>query len=220
MNLAPYIDHTLLKPEATSEQIQKLCQEAVENRFFGVCVNSSRVPEAVRHLKGSEARVVAVVGFPLGASSEATKAFEAEWCVKQGAAEIDMVLNLGALKERNLDLAREDIRAVVRASGPAPVKVILETGLLNQEEKRIACRLSVEAGARFVKTCTGFNIGSATVEDIQLMREAVGPSFGVKASGGIKTPSMAQALIEAGATRLGTSSGLLLIQGQTAAGGY
>jgi deoxyribose-phosphate aldolase len=221
MNLAAYIDHTLLKPEASSDQIQKFCQEALSHGFSGVCVNSSWVPMVVGHLKQSLVKTVAVIGFPLGAMNSSSKAFEAEWCVKHGAAEIDMVLHLGALKEKNFDFVRTDISEVVRAAGAAAlVKVILETGLLNQEEKKAACELTVEAGAHFVKTCTGFNVGSATVDDIRLMRETVGPKFGVKASGGIKSAAQAQALIEAGANRLGTSSGVLLVQGKSASGGY
>ncbi len=220
MNLAPMIDHTLLKPESSSEQIRKVCDEALTHKFFSVCVNSAWVPVASEALRGSTVKVVAVVGFPLGAMSSAAKAFEAGWCVAHGASEIDMVINIGALKERNLELVRQDIADVVKAAGRKPVKVILETGLLTTEEKRLACELSVKAGARFVKTCTGFNVGSATVEDIQLMREAVGPDFGVKASGGIKTSSYAEALIAAGATRLGTSSGVALVQGQASTGGY
>lgn len=220
INLAAAIDHTLLKPEATSEQIRKLCQEAIDCQFFGVCVNSSWVPLAASLLKGQKQKTVAVVGFPLGAMTSKAKAFEAEWCATQGAAEIDMVLHLGAVKEKNWSLAKEDIAAVVRASQSARVKVILETGLLTNEEKKTACELTVEAGAHFVKTCTGFNVGAATVEDIALMRQTVGPKFGVKASGGIKTPAQAIALIEAGADRLGTSSGVALVQGQNSAGGY
>lgn len=220
INLAATIDHTLLKPESSSEQIRKICQEAIDCQFFGVCVNSSWVPLAASLLKGQKPQTVAVIGFPLGAMSSKAKAFEAEWCVREGAREIDMVLHLGALKEKNWSLVKEDIATVVRASQGALVKVILETGLLNDEEKKAACLLTVEAGAHFVKTCTGFNVGAATVEDIQLMRKTVGPQFGVKASGGIKTQAQALALIEAGATRLGTSSGVALVQGQTVAGGY
>lgn len=220
INLAATIDHTLLKPEATAEQIRKICQEAIDCQFFGVCVNSSWVPQAVSLLKGTPRKTVAVIGFPLGAMASKAKAFEAEWCVREGAQEIDMVLHLGAVKEKNWSLAKDDIATVVRASQGALVKVILETGLLTNEEKKTACQLTVEAGAHFVKTCTGFNVGSATAEDIALMRETVGPKFGVKASGGIKTQAQALALIEAGANRLGTSSGVALVQGQAVTGGY
>ncbi len=220
MQLASYIDHTLLKPEAQSDHILKLCQEAREAKFFGVCVNSSWVPTAVAALQGSPVQTVSVIGFPLGAMSTRAKAFEAEEAARAGATEIDMVLAIGALKEKNYSYVENDIREVVKACGPAKLKVILETGLLNQDEKKIACELSVKSGAHFVKTCTGFSIGSATIDDIKLMREIVGPHVGVKASGGIKTPQQALALIEAGATRIGTSSGLLLIQGQSSTGGY
>lgn len=220
MNLAPLIDHTLLKPEAGKDQIQKLCQEACEFQFYAVCVNSVWVPTAVSCLQGSTVKTVAVVGFPLGAMSSKAKAFEASDSVAAGAKEIDMVLQIGFLKERDLVKVKTDIAEVVRASAGAKVKVILETGLLTTEEKKIACNLSVEAGAHFVKTCTGFNLGSATIEDIELMRQTVGPSFGVKASGGIKSAAMAQALIEAGANRLGTSSGVLLVQDRPSAGSY
>ncbi|MFN7728817.1 MAG: deoxyribose-phosphate aldolase [Bdellovibrio sp.] len=220
MQLASYIDHTLLKPEASKEQIVKTCKEALEHKFFGVCVNSVWMPTVVAELKGSAVASVAVVGFPLGAMSSRTKAFEAEWCVNQGADEIDMVLNIGALKEKNFAAVKADIAEVAKACGMAKLKVILEIGLLNSEEKRAACDLAVNAGAHFVKTCTGFNIGNATVEDILLMRAAVGPDFGVKASGGIKTQAHALLLLEAGATRLGTSAGVQLVQNEKTAGGY
>ena len=220
MKLASSIDHTLLKPEATSAQLRKLCEEALEYQLFGVCVNSGALPFVASLLKNTPVKMVSVIGFPLGAMSTEAKAFEAQWCAKQGAHEIDMVLNIGALKDQNWDLVKKDIQAVVHASGSAKVKVILETGLLTEEEKIRACQLTVEAGAHFVKTCTGFNVGAATVEDIQLMRKTVGPQFGVKASGGIKTPAQAIALIEAGADRLGTSSGVQLVQNQNSLGGY
>jgi deoxyribose-phosphate aldolase len=215
-----YIDHTLLKPEATTAQVLLLCEEAKKHRFFGVCVNSRFVPVVAKELKDSAVAPVAVVGFPLGAMATSPKAFEAEWCVRQGAKEIDMVISLGALKEKNHNYVREDIRAIVSAAQGALVKVIIETSLLQEEEKRWACSLAVEGGAHFVKTSTGFNGGGATVEDIQLMRSVVGPRIGVKASGGIKTLAQAEALIAAGATRLGTSSGVALIQGQAVGGGY
>lgn len=220
MQLASYIDHTLLKPEASKDQILLTCQEALEHQFFGVCVNSSWVPTVVEALKGAKVATVAVIGFPLGAMSSRAKSFEAEWCVKAGAQEIDMVLHLGALKEKNFARVQSDIAEVVKGCGSAQLKVILETGLLTNDEKKAACELAVNAGAHFVKTCTGFNLGSATVEDIKLMREVVGPQFGVKASGGIKTQAQALALIEAGATRLGTSSGVQLVKNEKTAGGY
>lgn len=215
-----YIDHTLLKPEATSAQVIQLCQEAKQYGFFGVCVNSSFIPLVAKELAGSKVAAVAVVGFPLGAMASEVKAFEAEWCVKHGAREIDMVIAIGALKEKNYDFVRKDIHAVVQASHGALVKVIIETSLLTEDEKRIASALAVEGGAQFVKTSTGFNGGGATVSDIQLMRAVVGPNIGVKASGGVKTREQAMEMIAAGATRIGTSSGILLAQGKTATGGY
>lgn len=219
-SIVSYIDHTLLKPEATREQILRVCHEAKEFKFFGVCVNSSWIPTVVESLKDTAVTPVAVIGFPLGAMSSAAKAFEADWCIKHGAKEIDMVIHLGALKDRNTNLVLEDITAVRKACSKAILKVIIETGVLSMEEKELSCKLSKQAGADFVKTCTGFNIGSATVQDIELMRAAVGTQLGVKASGGIKTLAQAQALIQAGANRLGTSSGVLLAQGQQAQGGY
>lgn len=218
--LAAYIDHTLLKPDATENQILKICQEAKEFSFFGVCVNSSWLPLVVSQLSGTSVKPVAVIGFPLGTANTLSKAFEAEWCVKNGAQEIDMVIHVGKLKDRRDDEVVEDIRSVVKASHPAIVKVILETALLTEEEKVRACKLAVQSGAHFVKTSTGFGGGGATVEDIRLMRTTVGPQIGVKASGGVKTAEQAWALIEAGATRLGTSSGVSLAQGQKSQGGY
>jgi len=219
-DLSSYIDHTLLKPDATSDQILKTCNEAIEHNFFGVCVNSLFIPQVVNQLRRSPVAAVAVIGFPLGAMSTEAKAFEASWCVKNGAKEIDMVIAIGKLKDRDVDYVRSDIRAVVQAAAPAKVKVIIETSLLNTDEKKLACTLSKEAGAHFVKTSTGFNGGGATVEDIQLMRAAVGSEMGVKASGGIKNSEQAWALIKAGATRLGTSSGISLIEGKSSQGGY
>lgn len=218
--LAAYIDHTLLKPEVQLTQIEKICQEAIENHFFGVCVNSSFIEVVAKKLKGSNVKPVAVVGFPLGTMLTEAKAFETEWAVKRGAEEIDMVIHVGQLKDKNWDYVKKDIQAVVTAAHGKTVKVILETALLNEAEKIKACELSVTAGAHFVKTCTGFNGGGATVEDIQLMRSTVGPKIGVKASGGVKSFEQALALIKAGATRIGTSSGVALIQGQKSAGGY
>ncbi|PIS10127.1 MAG: deoxyribose-phosphate aldolase [Bdellovibrio sp. CG10_big_fil_rev_8_21_14_0_10_47_8] len=219
-SLASYIDQTLLKPEATSEQIRKLCQGALQYQFFGVCVNSGFIEQVSRELRGSSVTPVAVVGFPLGAMASAAKCFEAEWCVKNGAKEIDMVLSIGRLKEKDFDFVRQDIASVVKASAGALVKVILETILLTEDEKVTACALSLEGGAHFVKTCTGFAGGGASVTDISLMRSVVGPSVGVKASGGVKTTEHAWALIQAGATRLGTSSGIELVQGKNSQGGY
>lgn len=218
--IARFIDHTILKADTTSAQILTVCKEALENGFFGVCVNSCWLPLVVEKLSGSMVAPVAVIGFPLGAMSTEIKAAEAKWCVENGAKEIDMVLNVGQLKDNNSDYVLRDICAVVEASKGVTVKVILETALLTQEQKVLACELAMKAGAHFVKTCTGFGGGSATVEDILLMRKAVGPSLGVKASGGVKDLSQAMALIAAGATRIGTSSGVAIIHGLAAQSGY
>lgn len=219
-DIAKFIDHTLLKPEATSAQIVKVCEEAKQFRFFGVCVNSCWIPLVAKELKGTLVAPVAVVGFPLGAMATGIKAAEARWCVENGAAEVDMVINIGQLKDRNLKYVEDDIHSVVLAAVGAKVKVILETSLLTQEEKGLACELSVNAGAHFVKTSTGFGGGGASVEDIQLLRKTVGPKLGVKASGGVKNAEQCLAMIEAGATRIGTSSGVLIAQGLQASGGY
>lgn len=219
-HLAKYIDHTLLRPDATPQDIEKLCSEALKHSFFGVCVNSSYIKQVSQLLNGSSVLPVAVIGFPLGACSTEAKAYEASWCVDNGAKEIDMVLHVGLLKSGNHKQVEEDIRAVVQACKGVPLKVILETALLNQEEKIAACKLSVSAGAQFVKTCTGFGGGAATVEDISLMRTVVGPNLGVKASGGVKSLEQAQNLIAAGANRIGTSSGVMLVTGQKPQGGY
>lgn len=220
IDLAKYIDHTLLKPEATFQQIEKICNEAIENQFFGVCINSSWVPKAKKILINTNVKLVAVVGFPLGAACSESKAFETKWCLDHGADEIDMVIHLGAVKSQDNDYLLKDMAAVRAASDKKILKVIIETGLLNSEEKELACLMSVEAGANFVKTCTGFNLGSATNSDVELMRRIVGPNIGVKASGGIKTAAQAFSLIASGANRLGTSSGIALIQGQSVVGGY
>lgn len=219
-SLARYIDQTLLKPEATSTQIIQLCQDAKTHDFFGVCVNSGFAEMAAKELRHSNTSLVAVVGFPLGAMLTKAKSFEAHECVRLGASEIDMVIALGPLKEKNYSSVRADIQSVVKASEGASVKVIIETSLLSDEEKRIACQLAVEGGAHFVKTSTGFNGGGATVSDIELMRSTVGPDLGVKASGGVKTKDQAWALIRAGATRIGTSSGIELVRGEATRGGY
>lgn len=218
--LARFIDHTLLKPDASENDLRKMCTEAREHGFFGVCVNSMHVPFVVQELKGSSVQIVSVVGFPLGAMDTRAKAFEAELALKNGAREIDMVIDIGAMKEKNFNRAEKDIAAIAAVCKDHTLKVILETVFLTDEEKRIACTLTRNAGAHFVKTCTGFAGGGATISDIALMREVVGADFGVKASGGIKTTAAAIALIDAGATRLGTSSGVALIQGQAAGPGY
>jgi deoxyribose-phosphate aldolase len=218
--LAKYIDHTLLKPDAQPTDIEKLCAEALQHQLFGICVNSSYLPLATSLLQKSTVTTVAVIGFPLGAASSYAKAKEAEWCVKQGAREIDMVIHLGWLKAGLQSEVCADIREVVNASQGALVKVIIETALLSDDQKRVACALSVDAGAQFVKTCTGFSGGGATKEDIALMRSVVGPNLGVKASGGVKTFTQAVDLIRAGATRIGTSNGVQLVTGKNISGGY
>lgn len=219
MQIAGMIDHTLLKPEATREQIVRLCEEAKQHRFASVCVNPYWVPAAARELDGSGVMVATVIGFPLGAASTRTKAFEAADAIEAGASEIDMVVNIGALKSGDIGTVTADIRAVVAAcEGKAKVKVIIETGLLTDEEKVAASKASLEAGADFVKTSTGFGHGGATVADIALMRRTVGPDMGIKASGGVRDLAFARELIEAGATRLGTSSGAAIIAGGSAQG--
>ena len=211
MNIAPKIDQTMLKPDATSDTIRRYCREALQYGFASVCVNSCQVPLVVSELAGSEVKTCCVVGFPLGAMSSAAKAFEAECAVKEGASEIDMVINIGAVKDHNWDLVQRDIAAVVDASKPAAVKVILETCLLTDEEKAKACEASVAAGAAFVKTSTGFSTGGATTEDVSLMKKTVAGKALVKASGGIRTPEDAQALLEAGADRIGAGNGIPLL---------
>ncbi|WP_203339817.1 deoxyribose-phosphate aldolase [Planococcus beijingensis] len=220
-NIASYIDHTLLKPESTESQVIQLCKEAAEFKFASVCVNPTWVEAAAAELAGTEVKVCTVIGFPLGASTPETKAFETTDAISKGAGEIDMVLNIGALKSGNTDHVKKDIEAVVNAAkGKAIVKVILETCLLTDEEKAAASRLSKEAGADFVKTSTGFSTGGATVEDVKLMRETVGPDLGVKASGGVRSLEDVQAMIEAGATRIGASSGVKIMQGLTSDSDY
>ncbi|MGC8825917.1 MAG: deoxyribose-phosphate aldolase [Anaerolineae bacterium] len=213
--LARYIDHTLLKPDAAREQILKLCREAVEHRFASVCVNPCWVPLCAEALQGSGVKVCTVIGFPLGATLSTVKAFEAEECIRQGAGEVDMVINIGALKSGDQRYVEEDIRAVVERAHAlgALVKVIIETVLLTREEKVLACRLSQAAGADFVKTSTGFAGGGAAVEDVALMRQVVGDAMGVKAAGGIRTYEDALRMIQAGANRLGTSAGVQIILG-------
>ncbi|KYC71262.1 deoxyribose-phosphate aldolase [Heyndrickxia coagulans] len=210
-NLAAYIDHTLLKPEATEKDILKLTAEAAQYHFASVCINPYWVKLAARELAGTGVKVCTVIGFPLGATTAETKAFETKKAIGDGADEIDMVINIGALKSGNTEAVEADIRAVVEAAQGKLVKVIIETCLLTNEEKELACRLSVKAGAHFVKTSTGFSTGGATVEDVKLMRQTVGDKAGVKASGGIHTKAEAEAMIEAGATRIGSSSGVKIV---------
>ncbi|MBZ9784668.1 deoxyribose-phosphate aldolase [Pseudomonas sp. REP124] len=219
--LAQFIDHTLLAPDASREQIATLCREAQEHGFYSVCVNSGQVPHAAHILSGHSVKVCAVVGFPLGAGLSDSKAFEAERAIAAGAGEIDMVLNIGWLKDGLFDLVHDDIALVKKACGSVPLKVILETCLLNDAEKVKACEICRELNVAFVKTSTGFSRSGATVDDVALMRRAVGAGIGVKASGGVRDYPTALAMIEAGATRLGTSSGIAIISGAQAAGeGY
>jgi deoxyribose-phosphate aldolase len=209
-----YIDHTLLKADANAQGVQKLCEEAVKYGFYSVCVNGVWVPYCKQALAGSTVKISVVCGFPLGANDSKVKAYEAAVAAEAGANEIDMVLQVGRLLAGEHDAVREDIRAVVEAvKGQAIVKVIFETGFLNAEQKAAACRLSEEVGAHYVKTSTGFGPGGATVEDIRLMRANVSASIGVKASGGVRDLDTALAMIEAGATRLGTSSGVAIMSG-------
>lgn len=210
--LARMIDYTLLDPSATRDQVERLCEEAKSYGVYAVCVNPTWVSLAVSTLRGTEVKVCSTVGFPLGASLTAVKAFEAETAVGLGAAEVDMVMNIGALKSQDLAFVREDIEQVVKACKKAPVKVIIETGFLNDQEKVQACKLAQEAGAAFVKTSTGFGSGGATVTDVMLMRKTVGNRLGVKAAGGIRTFRDCVAMIEAGANRIGTSSAIQILK--------
>lgn len=212
MGIAQMIDHTMLKADASRETIVRYCKEAREHKFASVCVNSAFVPLVAKELEGSGVKTCCVVGFPLGAMLTTAKAFEAAEAVKAGAQEIDMVINISALKDKDYSFVEDDIRAVVEASGDALVKVIIETCLLTDEEKVKACELSVKAGAAFVKTSTGFSTGGATVADVALMKKTVDGKALVKASGGIRTPEDAKALIEAGADRIGAGNGIPLIQ--------
>jgi deoxyribose-phosphate aldolase len=220
-NMANLIDHTLLKADATKDQVEILCQEAKNHGFFSVCVNPTWIETAVELLKGSDVKVCTVIGFPLGASTSETKSFETKDAIQKGAHEVDMVINIGLLKDGDDDIVEQDIRSVVKAAeGKALVKVIIETSLLNEEEKVRACKLAVQAGADYVKTSTGFSTGGATVEDIKLMRETVGPEIGVKASGGVRNREIVEALVKAGATRIGASSSVAIVQGETGTSGY
>lgn len=209
--LAGMIDHTLLKPNATAEQIRQLCREAKEYAFASVCINPSRVKLAATELSGTSVNICTVIGFPLGATSTAAKVAEARTALADGATELDMVINIGSLKDGCWETVRDDIAAVVQTAPQKIIKVIIETCLLTDEEKRLACQAAVEAGASFVKTSTGFSDSGATVDDICLMRRAVGQTFGVKASGGIKNRQTALAMIQAGANRIGTSSGIAIV---------
>ena len=213
MNIASYIDHTILAADATEEKVAKLCREAAEWKFASVCVNTCWTKFCAEKLKGTGVNVCVVVGFPLGAMSTEAKAFEARKAVEDGATEVDMVINIGWLKDHRDSLVEEDIRQVKKACGKAHLKVIIEACLLTEEEKVRACKLSVAAGADIVKTSTGFSTGGATAEDVALMRKTVGPDTGVKAAGGIRDYATAKKMIEAGANRLGCSAGIAIVQG-------
>lgn len=211
--LARLIDHTLLKPESTASDIRKLCAEALEYHFWSVCVHGCRVALAASLLEESDVKVAAVVGFPLGANEGDAKRFEAETAIDLGAQELDLVINIGQLKDGDERAVLRELRDIVEAAEGVPVKVILETCLLTDDEKRRGCSLVIESGAQFVKTSTGFSHGGATLEDVRLLRSLVGPNFGVKASGGIRDSLTALAMVEAGATRLGTSGGIAILKG-------
>jgi deoxyribose-phosphate aldolase len=220
-SLIKYIDHTLLKPEATREQVEKLCAEAIENKFYSVCVNSTWVALCARRLRGTGVKVCVVVGFPLGAMESRAKNLETRYAVENGADEIDMVINVGALKSGDLKTVEEDIRAVRRACRQTTVlKVIIECALLSDAEKVIACQTAKKAGADFVKTSTGFAASGAKPEDVALMRRTVGPQMGVKAAGGIRTYEDAIAMIRAGATRIGASASVAIVGGKKSEAKY
>lgn len=221
-NIASYIDHTLLKPEASEADVLKVCAEAIEYKFKSVCVNPVWVKTVSRALKGSGVLTCSVIGFPLGATPSDVKAFEARGAVLDGADEIDMVINMASARANDKGALVDDISAVSEAvhAGEAILKVIIETSMLTDEQKVIACEAAVEAGADFVKTSTGFNGGGATVEDVALMRKAVGPDLGVKASGGVRSLADAQAMIAAGATRIGASSGIAIVKGEQGSSAY
>jgi len=219
--LAKYIDHTMLMPDAPDAAFDKLVEEAIEWGFFSVCVNSSRVAYVAKKVQGTDVKVSAVIGFPLGAMDSSAKAFEARRAISDGAHELDMVMNIGAMKSGNIKLVEEDIRAVRRATrGTTILKVIIETSLLTDDEKVLACEISKRAGADFVKTCTGFAGGGATPHDIALMRRTVGPQMGVKASGGMRNYPRAIQIIAAGANRIGAVSSVAIVTGQEGQGGY
>ncbi|ATH62134.1 deoxyribose-phosphate aldolase [Staphylococcus pasteuri] len=213
MNYAKFIDHTQLKPESTREQIDKIINEAKEYGFKSICVNPTHVKYSAEQLKGTDVLVCTVIGFPLGASTKEVKAFETKNAIENGASEIDMVINIGALKDGRLDEVKDDIESVVKASNGKTVKVIIETVLLTDEEKVTACKIAKEAGADFVKTSTGFAGGGATASDVKLMKDTVGEALEVKASGGVRNLEDFNNMLEAGATRIGASAGVQIIQG-------
>ncbi|WP_025849130.1 deoxyribose-phosphate aldolase [Paenibacillus ehimensis] len=220
--IARLIDHTLLKADASREAVIRLAEEAKQYRFASVCVNPAQVKTAYEVLKDTpDVKVCTVIGFPLGATMPEVKAFEVREAIAAGATEVDMVINIGALKDEQDDVVEHDIRAVVEAAkGKALTKVIIETCLLTDEEKERACRLAVKAGADFVKTSTGFSTGGATVADIALMRKTVGPDIGVKASGGVRSLEDVKAMVQAGATRIGSSSGVSIVKGEQSSSAY
>jgi deoxyribose-phosphate aldolase len=211
LDIASLIDHTLLKPEATPSQIVQLCEEAKAYQFASVCINPTYVPLVTKQVAGSGVKVCTVIGFPLGATTTQSKVFETQDAITNGADEIDMVINVGALKAKEDAAVEKDVQAVRAASRGKILKVIVETSLLSEEEKVRACQIAKHAGADFVKTSTGFGPGGATVTDVRLMRKTVGPELGIKASGGIRDAETAQAMLDAGATRLGTSSGIAIV---------
>ncbi|MED4229328.1 deoxyribose-phosphate aldolase [Neobacillus cucumis] len=221
-NIAQMIDHTLLKADATEAEVRKLLEEAKQFKFASVCLNPTWVKTAAEFLKCCpEVKVCTVIGFPLGATTSEVKAFETKNAIDNGATEVDMVINIGALKDGQYDVVEKDIKAVVDAAkGKALTKVIIETCLLTEEEKVKACELAVKAGADFVKTSTGFSTGGATVEDVALMRKIVGPKIGVKASGGVRSLEDAEAVMKAGANRIGASSGVKIMNGQVSTSSY
>lgn len=218
INFASMIDHTLLKPEAGEDAIRRLCEEALEHCFAAACVNSIWIPLVSKLLAGSDVVPCAVVGFPLGASLSVAKAEEARAAIDAGAGEIDMVIAVGLARDGQWDAVKADIEAVHQACGPVPLKVIFETCLLSTEQIRRLCEICRDLGVAFVKTSTGFGSAGATLEHVRLMREVVGPQMGIKASGGVRDAETAQAMVEAGATRLGTSSGIAIINGAVPAG--
>ncbi|WP_330502412.1 deoxyribose-phosphate aldolase [Peribacillus frigoritolerans] len=221
LNEIKLIDHTLLKPEIKKEDIIKLCEEAKEFGFASICVNPTWVAKSAEILQDTDIKVCTVIGFPLGANTPETKAFETKNALENGATEIDMVINIGALKDKNDELVEHDIRSVVEAVNKKTiVKVIIESCLLTDEEKVRACEISVKAGADYVKTSTGFSLHGATVEDVDLMRRSVGPNIGVKASGGVRNLQDIEAMVKAGATRIGSSSGVQIFTGKVATPDY
>lgn len=220
MELAKYIDHTLLKPDATKEQIRQLCKEADTHHFFSVCINPTHVKLAAELLKDSNVKVCTVIGFPLGANSSSVKSYETVDAIENGADEIDMVINVGALKSGDVKTVEEDIASVVEAANGTLVKVIIETSLLTDDEKVTACKLAEAAGCNFVKTSTGFSGGGATVQDVTLMKNAVSTNIEVKASGGVRSREDALSMIEAGATRIGASSGIAIVSGEVSDSDY